>query len=340
MQGENVGTVTCPSCGAMLVAGLRFCRMCGYRLGEGVEEYIPTQRFDPAAPPVGVAPAPGTDPFAPRQTWGVGPMQPVQPMQPLGAVSPANDSTFGLANACARKSGNWWLWIIIAVVILTAAGVVPFAVRGPRGGSGAAVVAPRSFLGVDGLESADGGAGALIVGIAAPETPVVRAGLIGGDIITSFDGKPVRDAEGMRKLLGETPVGKTVEVAYVRDGVAGKTMLTTIAEKDSPGLKLFDRRPGGRGDIGLNRRDLDRVSVPGMNIFGVELGDINRNGPADLAGLREGDIVIEFNGNPIRTEGDLRYRIFEAVPGSTATAILIRGGERVEIPVKVGRSKD
>ena len=81
---------------------------------------------------------------------------------------------------------------------------------------------------MDGFENVQGG-GALITGIAGPGTPVVRAGLIGGDIVKSFDGKPVRDAREMRRFLDETPVGKTVEVVYVRDGVMATTTLTTMA---------------------------------------------------------------------------------------------------------------
>jgi membrane-associated protease RseP (regulator of RpoE activity) len=314
--------------------------MCGYRLGEGVEEYVATQRFDASSMPTPTAPPPATDPFAPRQTWGAAPMQPIQPFGATSALNQPQEA--GAPSMWAKPArparGGWWLWVIIALVLLIAGGMVPLSMRSRGGGRN--VAAPvKSFLGVDGFETAPGG-GALIVGIAGPETAVVRAGLIGGDIIKSFDGKPVHDAERMREILAETPVGKTVPVEYIRDGVAATTPLTTTAEKDTPGLKLFDRRPGGAGNIGIRRNDLERVSVPGTNIFGAELGDIDRNGPADLAGLREGDIVIKFGDFPIRTPGDLRYRISEAPPGKTIPVLVVRGAEQVEIPVKVGRSRD
>ncbi len=44
----------CPSCRTPMPDGLRFCRMCGFRLGEGVEEYTATRRFDA---PTATAPA-------------------------------------------------------------------------------------------------------------------------------------------------------------------------------------------------------------------------------------------------------------------------------------------
>ena len=338
MRAEN--TVNCPSCGATLVAGLRFCRMCGYRLGEGVEEYVATQRFDAASMPT-TAPTPSsaTDPFQPRQTWGAAPMQPARPFgAPAGPGGRQEQgATSMLAKVCRPARGGWWLWVVIALAILIAAGSSPLWM-GARGGQ-SAPPAVRSFLGVDGFENAPGG-GAMVTGIAGPDTPLLRAGLIGGDIIKTFDGKDVRDANEMRRILGETPVGKTVPVGFIRDGVFGTTQLTTAAEKDTPGLRLFDRRPGGAGNIELNRRSFERVQVPGMNIFGVELGDIDRNGPADIAGLRRGDIVIKFGDFPVRTAGDLRYRISEAVPGMTVPVTVVRGPEQLEIPVKVGRSRD
>src|SRR4051812_45532217 len=79
MRAENAETVNCPSCGATLIGGLRFCRMCGYRLGEGLDEYVPTQRLDPNAAQPFAPPRPSTDPFVARQTWGAAPVEPMRP---------------------------------------------------------------------------------------------------------------------------------------------------------------------------------------------------------------------------------------------------------------------
>jgi membrane-associated protease RseP (regulator of RpoE activity) len=339
MRAENPETVNCPSCGSALIGGLRFCRMCGYRLGEGLDEYVPTQRLDPAAAQPFAPPRPTTDPFAARQTWGAAP---IQPAQPFGAPAQQSAVTSSLlSKACSTNRGGLrWLWTIIVLMIVLSVGgaALKAGLRAAKGGTGEIFIT-KSFLGVDGLENAPGG-GAMITGIAAPDTPAVRAGLIGGDIVKSFDGKPVEDAGAVRDLLANTPAGKTVEVVYVRDGVEAKTVLTTIATKDNPEFRAFDQRPGGRGDIGVNRRDLDRVSVPGTNLFGAELGSIDRNGPADMSGLRKGDVVIKFGEFPIRTPGDLRYRIYEALPGTTVNVTVVRGSEQLEIPVRIGRSKD
>jgi membrane-associated protease RseP (regulator of RpoE activity) len=337
MREEPVGTITCPSCDAQLTAGLRFCRMCGYRLGEGVEEFVPTQLLDPTA-----APAQTTDPFAARQTWGG--VQPVQPLQSLGTTSlnrPNTSSLGSWASACKPRSSNWWIWIIVVIAVLAVSGAVSNSVRNRAARRAAVAQLPATSIldEVDDFDTADGG-GAFIEGLAGPDTSLERAGLMGGDIITSLDGKPVRDEDAIRRILATIPPGKTVPIGFIHDNESKTGMLTTIAKGDFRGMGPIDARPGGRGLIGIDSSDPERVRVPNTNIYGVELGDINRNGPADLAGLKKGDIITEFNGKPIRTPGDLRLRIYEAVPGDIVKVVLMRGGEQMTIDVKMGRSKN
>src|SRR5579885_3471266 len=329
---ENAGTINCPSCGATPVAGLRFCRMCGYRLGEGVEEYVATQRLGPHAPRV-AAPQSATDPFAARATWGHAPLQPNSTAS-LGQWPDAEPSPRPRRFSCRPRRGNWMVWMIVMIVLM-GSGALPFTFKSSGGGAAAS----KSFLGVDGFDTAEGG-GARVQGIAGPNTPFVNAGLIGGDIITSFDGKRVTDASAMSRILAETPPGKTVEVTYIRDNAPGKTSLTTMAGKDFQGMSAFDARPGGEGDIEISTRRLERVLVPSLNIYGVKVNSIDRNGPADLYGMKEGDIVIKFGDYLIRTPGDLRYRVDEAVPGSIVKVLVVRGAEQLEIPLKIGRSKN
>ena len=178
----------------------------------------------------------------------------------------------------------------------------------------------------------------MIEGIAGPDTPVHRAGIIGGDIVKSFDGKEVRDDDDLRRLLRETPPGKSVEVGFVRDGQPRTAILTTGTQRESTGSRAFDQRPGGKGVIGIDTGDLERVLAPGANVYGVQLDEVHTNRPADIAGLKEGDIVVEFNGHPVRTPGDLRFRIAEAVPGETVKVVIVRAGQLMDVMVKMGRS--
>ena len=331
MRVENVGTETCPGCGATLLAGLRFCRMCGYRLGEGVEEFVPTQRLDTAA-----APPRATDPFAARQTWG----PPVR--QPFGTapLRQAGDATArGLAGACRPRRGGWRLWLVLLVALLSASGVVTRSVSERVAGGLKQAQGPPSnsiLKEVDDIETADGG-GVFITGLSGPDSSLERAGIIGGDVIKSLGGQPVANTTALRKILAAMPPGKTVPVTFIHDDELKAGMLTTADERDFHGMALIDARPGGQGRIGVDVGE--RVRAPGSNIYGVELDSVTRNGPADIAGLKRGDILTEFDGKPVRTPGDLRLRIWSATPGDTVKAVVVRDGQRLEIPVKMGRQK-
>jgi S1-C subfamily serine protease len=328
--GAEFHSTECPNCHAQLPRGMRFCRACGYRLGEGLDEYVETVRLNsrakPGARPAAAEQQPGaaTNPFQP-QAWGA--------MAPQAAGQPS--LTVSAKFAKGGRKMHWMIWVIIAVIVISVMGgglLTPFALRN-RGGTSASRNAARSYFGVTGFKSADGGA--FIEYAYPPGGPADKAGLVGGDVVISFDGQPVKSDNDMTKLLAATPVGKTVDVVFLRDGQTRTTKVTTISREEFGRLDdAFDDRE----DKGYLKEgtDIDRVIVPGMNIYGVRLNRIGKSGPADLAGLKDGDIVIEFDGIPTRTRRELEKRIERAQPYSTVMVVVIRDGQRMEIPVKVG----
>ncbi|MFL6254006.1 MAG: PDZ domain-containing protein [Pyrinomonadaceae bacterium] len=329
--------MNCPSCGATLVAGLRFCRMCGYRLGEGVEEYVPTQRFDASSMPTAAPPAPGTDPFHARQTWGGAPIQPFGATSALGSQQ-AQGKTSMLAKVC-RPVRGWWLWMTIIILVMVMAGMIPLLSASRKGRAGEPSPPITSLMDeADAYVTADGG-GAMITGLAGPGSSLEAAGLVGGDVIMSLSGKPIRDAGVLKKLIAETLPGQSLPVTYIHDGETKQTTLTTMPAERFRGMDPIRERPNGRAVLDINFDDGDRVRVPNTNLYGVELDSVERNGPAYLAGLQKGDIIIEFDGKPIRTAGDLRYRAGAAPPLGLINIVVMRAGQQLTIPVKLGSQR-
>jgi membrane-associated protease RseP (regulator of RpoE activity) len=326
----------CPNCGALMPRALRFCRACGCRLGEGVEEYTETVRFESA---------PKTSPAGKAKTaWAVPPFTSPTDAQEFKAVAQrihnrtVKSFTTGLGQmrigkACKRVP-RWMVWVIVPIMIASMTGGFMSNSRSRRSARSAAVAtAQNSFLGAE-YKTSQGGA--FIEDIAPPGSAADKAGLLGGDTITTFDGKPVRSESDLTNLLIETPVGKTVEVTYVRDGETKTAKLTTVSEKENDRLReAFDDRPEGKGFLGVDD-DMARVQIPGTNIYGVRVDRVYKNRPGYIAGLRDGDIVVQFDGVPIRTRGELNQRIDRALPDSTVTVVVMRGSERLEIPVKMG----
>ena len=172
--------------------------------------------------------------------------------------------------------------------------------------------------------------------VSPPGSAADQAGLVGGDIITSVDGKRITSESDLTNTLIATPVGKTVDVVYTRDGETKTTKLTTISERENDRLAdAFNDRREGKGFLGVE--DMNRVQVPGTNLYGVRVDDVRDNRPAYIAGLQSGDIILEFDKAPIRTEGELNKRIDRAVPRSTVKVVVMRGSERLELMITMGK---
>lgn len=310
----DTGGIVCSECGAPMPHGMRFCRACGHRLGEVPAEYTETVRF-PNATAMG---AQGT--FTPNYA------------APLAQQT----STAFPYKKKRRLSGMAWIIILIAALFVLG-GVLTAVRRSVSRPPFTGATTQRSYFGVDGFSDADG-RGVTFRSVEPPGSPADKAGLVGGDIITSFDGQPVSDEDDMMRLLGRTPIGKTVEVTYLRDGELKKTLMTTFSRAESNHLEtMFDDRPEGLGQFGFGEGDSEVVAIPGTKMHGVRLGGISGSGPAALAGIQDGDIVIEFDGTPIRTVRELAARVRRALPYNTVKVKLFRGTEQMEIPVKIGK---
>jgi S1-C subfamily serine protease len=54
------------------------------------------------------------------------------------------------------------------------------------------------------------------------------------------------------------------------------------------------------------------------------------------AGIQPGDVIVDLDGNPVRSSADLRTRIGMMQVGSSATLGVLRNGERRDVVVEVG----
>ncbi|MDB6081776.1 MAG: htrA, partial [Chlamydiia bacterium] len=69
---------------------------------------------------------------------------------------------------------------------------------------------------------------------------------------------------------------------------------------------------------------------------GALITDVVKDGPADKAGLKPGDVVIKLNKQEIKNVGILRNGISFLHPAEVATLTILRGGKEMEIPVTIG----
>jgi S1-C subfamily serine protease len=236
-----------------------------------------------------------------------------------------------------RMSGMTWMFLGLLIFFIAAGAFTAIVKQIPRNiPVRVSVNAPKSYVGVDNFETTDGGV--TFANVEPPDGPADKAGLVGGDIITTVDGQAINSDDQLRDIMRQLPIGKTIDVVYLRDGESKTTKLTSISKAELDRLnEVFDNRPEGRGQFGYEDNEAERVAIPNTKMFGVQLGEILPNRPADLAGIKQGDIVIQFGDVPIRTSDELLSRVRRALPYSTVTIGVMRNGERLDIPVKFGK---
>ncbi|MFN2578016.1 MAG: PDZ domain-containing protein [Pyrinomonadaceae bacterium] len=318
---ENFGNSSaadqiCSQCGSPMPKDMRFCRSCGNRLGEGPAEYTETVRLPGST---SQQRSPGTTPFYPTFNAPMATVNPIRRRRRLGFA------------------GTTWLWIVL-VAFFAMGGIMSLARKNRVTRPPFTFTAPRSWVGVNQFDTTDGGV--TFKNVDAPGGPADKAGLVGGDIITSFDGHPVKRGNEMMDLLIATPVGKQVEVIYSRDGVFHNTQLTTISQDEFNRLQReYDSRPEGKGMFGFESNRMTRIKSPETKTFGVRIDYVEPNGPADLFGIKEGDIITDFDKIPIRTPEEFLARVRRAKPRSIVSIVLLRNGQQMTVPVTIGKTR-
>src|SRR5262249_2920850 len=161
-------SLVCSQCGSPMPKEMRFCRSCGNRLGEGSAEYTETVRFQNTTAKGSAA----TTPFYPEMR------------APLVAPQP---------RSCRRSlgfTGMTWMWIALGVFFAAGGGLSALLKpHVPRAAINFTI--NRSFFGVNSFSTIE--EGVTFDADDPPGGPADKAGLVGGDVVTSFDGHRITD---------------------------------------------------------------------------------------------------------------------------------------------------
>ncbi|MFO8008315.1 MAG: Do family serine endopeptidase [Candidatus Brocadiia bacterium] len=94
-----------------------------------------------------------------------------------------------------------------------------------------------------------------------------------------------------------------------------------------------------RGYLGVTISDLSAEMAEMFDFEGTEgvlVQEVLEDGPAAEAGLEAGDIIVEYDGEPVTRMGELRQAVAATDPGETATVVFWRDGQEMTRRVKVG----
>ena len=142
--------------------------------------------------------------------------------------------------------------------------------------------------------------GAVITAV-DPDSAAERAGLRAGDVVTTVNARPVTSFADLRNRIGLLPVGSTVDLEILRNGKQRK-LRAEVADPYADfvhGETLSPTLEGALVGETVSASVHSRRQV-------VILGPIRPGSPAWQAGLREGDLILQTNRQPIASLRDLR----------------------------------
>jgi serine protease Do len=164
----------------------------------------------------------------------------------------------------------------------------------------------------------DESSGVLVGGI-TPNGAASRAGLHDGDVIVAFSGKKVTDPSNLQLAVAQTAPGSKVTLRVLRSEAGGrpveKEISATLGELPQEALASQTGKTPGEGGQqtmdaldGVEVTDIDsgarkQFDIP-RNIHGALVVNVDSGSNAAEAGLRQGDVLVEINRQPVHSADD------------------------------------
>ena len=134
----------------------------------------------------------------------------------------------------------------------------------------------------------------------------------------------------MRKAFVAGVVVVIVAAAAFALAPSVRSQTTSYADKEKDDRRVF--MLDGRGSsIGVSIRDLDTDDVAKAKLGqagGVMIEDVEADSPAAKAGLRDGDVIVEFDGERVRSARHFSRLVQETAEGRSVKATVVRAGSR------------
>jgi S1-C subfamily serine protease len=180
--------------------------------------------------------------------------------------------------------------------------------------------------------------------------------LVGGDVITAIDGRPVHNMDDLITNLSRYgQVGQDSTLTILRDGQEQDITVTLMARPQSSSTETAETPNNNRARLGIVGMALTPEAAQAMeldeNQQGVLIVQVQPDSGADVAGLRGSDSNLLDNGQQIMIGGDvitavagqaisdvpeLQAIIAQAQPGDKLELTILRDGKETQLSVTLG----
>ena len=172
--------------------------------------------------------------------------------------------------------------------------------------------------------------------------PAKAAGLERGDVVVSYDGKPINDSQELPLMVGRTPVGHTVKLKVIRNKALKEVAVTITPSREEELRKasapLEQEPPAGKDDyrLGLYVKDLTPELAREFGVSqsgGVVVIAVCPGSSAEGAGLNKRDIILEVNRETVSNVESYK-RAIRAGDGKSLLLLVKRDDATVFVLVK------
>jgi len=185
-----------------------------------------------------------------------------------------------------------------------------------------------------------------LVAVVTPDSPGARAGLKQGDVILSFNGENVAHLRDLPRLVAAAAPDSHAAMTVWRNGqtVQLQTTIGELADNDRVAA-AEEEQPARAEALGMHfspltselRRDLHL----GKDVQGVVVERVDSGSPADDVGLRDGDVLVAVNQQPVNTPQEAAGKLKEISGSSKKSALLLlnRHGVTQYVGVSLGENR-
>lgn len=169
--------------------------------------------------------------------------------------------------------------------------------------------------------------GALIARV-LPDSPAEKAGLVAGDIILEYNGEKLHNSTMLPPLVGSSRIDRDAELLILRNGKR-KTVNVSIGElPEDENIEKASREPekAEQDLLGLDVINITRTLQKQFKLEtskGVLVEKVS-SGPAQAAGIRQGDIIQMINYQRVNSVQEFEAQLEELPRGKTVAVLIFR----------------